>query len=353
MRDTAPWEDRSCSPMLSDALRKVARDLRSALPSLEPERLSGGDVALLLTLFADIEKLAAGGKLLAARRVESSNVWRREGHRSAAAHVADATGSGLGPAITALEAACQLGSLPARDEAMRDGRRSEAQVKEITSAAILQPAAEQELVDAAESQSLNMLKLRCRRVKANGKGHGDMYESIRRGRYFRHWTEADGAVRFDARLTPDDGARVVAVVDRFTDHLVDQARLASDSILSVLVTKGVDVTRGGPRGTHHSSIPPPRADRARSVVCGPGLRGQGPSGDRPRPAPWVAMAPPAWPIWRDFAGGTATSRPTSGTVWSRPRAVGVGAHRPTLRGEPSDPDRGLDVGPASAIAGRS
>ncbi len=229
--------------MISRALKRVAEDLRSALSNLEPERLSGPDAATLLELFAEIEKLAAGGKLLAARRVESSNVWRRQGHRSAAAHVAEATGSGLGPAITALEAARQLGSLPATDEAIRDGRLSETQVKEITSAAILQPAAEQELVDAAEKQPLNVLKLRCRRVKATGRGHRDTYEAIRRGRYLRHWTDTEGAVRLDARLTPDDGARVVAAVKAHTDLLADEARktgrteshnaLAADALVSL------------------------------------------------------------------------------------------------------------------------
>ncbi len=208
------------------ALQRVADDLRSALSRLEPERLSGPDAARLLELFADIEKLAAGGKLLTARRVESSNVWRRQGHRSAAAHVAEATGSGLGPAITALEAARQLGSLPATDEAMRKGRLSEAQVKEITGAAILQPAAEQELVDAAEKQPLSVLKLRCRRVKATGRDQHAVYEAVRRGRYLRHWTDGDDAVRFDARLTPDDGARVVAAVKARTDLLADETQAA-------------------------------------------------------------------------------------------------------------------------------
>lgn len=244
--------------MLSRVLSRVAEDLRSALSDLEPERLSGSDAAVLLELFADIEKLAAGGKLLTARRVESSNVWRRQGHRSAAAHVAEATGSGLGPAVSALEAARQLDSLPATDEALRDGRLSETQVKEITSAAILQPAAEQELVAAAEGQSLNVLKLRCRRVKAAGRGHQDSYDAIRKGRYLRHWTDAQGAVRFDARLTPDDGARVVAAVKARGDILDDEARragrpesrnaLAADALVSLAADNPGGATRGGRGG---------------------------------------------------------------------------------------------------------
>jgi hypothetical protein len=210
--------------MTFQALRKVVADLRTALADLEPERLNGPDAARLLEVFSEIEKLSAGGKVLVARRVETSNVWRRAGHRSAAAHIAEATGTGLGPAITTLKAARQLDSLPVTEGAMREGRLSETQVKEIASAAILQPETEKELVEAAEKQPMTMLKLRCRRVKAVGQDHKANYDAIHRGRYLRNWTDNDGAVRFDARLTPDEGARLVAAVKSESTRLANQAR---------------------------------------------------------------------------------------------------------------------------------
>jgi len=208
------------------SLKSVATTLRKEIAGFDPERVSGSDAALVLEAFAEIEKLAAAGKLLAARRVESSNIWRRTGHRSAAAHVAETTGTGLGPAITTLEAARQLGSLPATDEAMRDGRLSESQVKEIAGAATVEPKAEQELVEAAGQQPMSVLKLRCRRVKATGSDQSTIYNAIHHGRYLRNWTDRDGAVRFDARLTPDEGARLVAAVKDRTDHLVIESRKA-------------------------------------------------------------------------------------------------------------------------------
>ena len=207
-------------------LQRVAEDLRGELAGFDPELVTGPDAARLLGVFADIEKLAAAGKLLAARRVESSNIWRRKGHRSAAAHVAEATGTGLGPAITALEAARRLGSLPATDEAMRKGQLSESQVKEIAGAAAVRPEAEQELVDAAGQQPMSVLKLRCRRVRATGPDQSTTYATLRRGRFLRHWTDNDGAVRFDARLTPDEGARLVSAVRDETDRLSSEARRA-------------------------------------------------------------------------------------------------------------------------------
>ncbi len=254
--------------MLTDTLRRVTDQLRSSLADLDPERLSGGDASRLLDAFAEVERLAAAGKLLAARRVESSNVWRRAGHRSAAAHVAEATGTGLGPAITALETARNLGSLPATDEAVRQGKLSETQLKEIAGAAILEPGAEQALVEAAGQQPLSVLKLRCRRVRAAGQDSHASYETIRRGRYFRNWVEGDGAVRFDARLTPDEGARLLASVKDETDRLAADARrvgleeprraLAADALVSLVSgggTSGCAVDGGDRRpraGSDHT-----------------------------------------------------------------------------------------------------
>jgi hypothetical protein len=246
--------------MKFETLQRVAKDLRAALSRFEPELVDGPDAARLLEVFAEIEKLAAGGKLLAARRVESSNIWRRTGHRSAAAHVAEATGTGMGPAITALEAARLLGSLPATDEAMRKGQLSEAQVKEIAGAASVQPGAEQELVEAAGKQPMSVLKLRCRRVRATGQDQNATYAAIRRSRYLRHWTDDDGAVRLDARLTPDEGARLAAAVKFQADRLTRQARragvdepakaIAADAL--VLLTCGAVAIGGDGSGSNRT-----------------------------------------------------------------------------------------------------
>ena len=244
--------------MLLDRLARVTDQLRTSVAELDPERLSGPDAARLLEAFAELERLAAAGRLLSARRVESSNVWRRTGHRSAAAHVAEATGTGIGPALTALETARHLGSLPATDEAVRQGRLSESQVKEIAGAAILQPDAERSLVDAAGEQPLSVLKLRCKRVRAAGQDPRTAYAAIHRGRYLRNWVEDSGAVRFDARLTPDEGARLLASVTAETERLAAEARkagldeprraLAADALVGLASGGGAGAAEPG--GSH-------------------------------------------------------------------------------------------------------
>ena len=255
--------------MLLDRLARVTDQLRTAVADLDPERLSGADAARLLETFAELERLASAGKLLSARRVESSNVWRRSGHRSAAAHVAEVAGTGIGPALTTLETARHLGSLPATDDAVRRGRLSESQVKEIAGAAILHPESEQALVDAAGQQPMSVLKLRCRRVRAAGQDPRSTYEAVRRSRYFRNWVEDSGAVRFDARLTPDEGARLLASVEAEAARLsaaarragVDEPRraLAADALVGLAVRpigcRERPATRTGARG------PAPRSDR--------------------------------------------------------------------------------------------
>ena len=245
--------------MLLDRLAQVTSTLRSSVAGLDPETLSGADAARLLAAFAEIERLASAGRLLSARRVESSNVWRRSGHRSAAAHVAEATGTGIGPAINALETARHLGSLPATDQAVRQGKLSEAQAKEIAGAAILRPEAEQSLVEAAGQQPLSVLKLRCKRVRATGPDQLATYEAIRKGRYLRNWVEDNGAVRFDARLTPDEGARLVAAVAAETERLATAARraglveprraVAADALVALVRRTTTDDDTGHRRGS--------------------------------------------------------------------------------------------------------
>ena len=207
-------------------VEKAIADLRRVVDQVEPERLRGPDAARLFEAFAEAERLCAAGKLLAARRIDASNVWREDGHRTLAAWVAEKTGTGLGAAIGTVETALALEALPGTEGALRAGRLSEMQTREIAAAARRRPEAEAVLIQAAETKTLNGLKEQCRKVKATCSDEVGAYEAIRRARYLRHWTDASGAVRLDARLTPDDGARVVAAVEAYANEVFEEARRA-------------------------------------------------------------------------------------------------------------------------------
>jgi hypothetical protein len=202
--------------------------LRKAVASFEPHCVRGDDAARLVEVFAEAERLAAAGKALAARRVEETNAWRRSGHRSAANWLAAKTGSSVGAAVGALETARRLEDLPATSDAHRAGRLSEAQVREIASAAAAQPAAEADLLGAAATEGLGGLREQCRRARAAGSAADEAahHRAIHRSRHLRHWTDADGAFRMDLRTTADAGATILAGLTPLQEKAFAAARAA-------------------------------------------------------------------------------------------------------------------------------
>src|SRR5580704_9352544 len=128
----------------------------------------------------------------------------------------------MGQALGTLETAEQLERLPATAQAFATGALSEAQAREIAAAAEVNPAAERRLLDDAPRQGLGGLKRQCRAAKAAAGSTADAeaaYEAIRRSRFFRCWTESDGAVAGRFRVTPDNGAVLIAAVEACTDQI--------------------------------------------------------------------------------------------------------------------------------------
>jgi hypothetical protein len=148
------------------AVDRAVEVLRQAVDGFEPGRYSGADAAKRHRLFTAGERVWAAGRLAAAGRVEDSNHWRAEGHRSAASWLAATEGISVGAAITALDTAHRLETLPATAQALRDGQLSESQTKEVAAAAVRDRHAETDLLAAAATRSLAGLRERCRQVKA-------------------------------------------------------------------------------------------------------------------------------------------------------------------------------------------
>ncbi|TML63038.1 MAG: DUF222 domain-containing protein [Actinobacteria bacterium] len=256
--------------------------LRDVVGALEPGVLSGPDAARLVDRFAEAERIAAAGRALAARRVEETNQWRLEGHRSAASWVAAKTGTSLGTAAGAIETAKRLEELPATREAFVSGRLSEAQAREVASAAAASPAAESKLLAIAEREPLGALRDECRRVvAAAATDEVEWQERIRRRRYLHSWCDEEGAVCFRARYAPDDGAKLLALVEARQNVVFREARragrrepyaaYAADALLEL-----VTGTAGPTKATLNL-----RVDHAAMDREGHG-RGRVPQGDRHR-----------------------------------------------------------------------
>ena len=210
-----------------ETVGKLKKSLRQVVGALEHEVLAGDAATRLVEDFAEIERLAAAGKALAARRVATSGAWQGGGDRSPAHWVARTTGTSVGTAVGVLETAERLSELPQTDAAVRAGELSEAQAKEIASAAASSPSAESELIEVAKTESVTGLRARCAQVRAAAApDEASRYEAIRARRRVRTWTDAEGAFRMDTVLTPDAGAVLLAALEPHQQRIFAEARRA-------------------------------------------------------------------------------------------------------------------------------
>jgi len=238
--------------------RKAVSDISAYLAALEPELVTTGEATELYRLFAELTRLGSAGQLLLSPRVAESDTWKNEGHRSAASWLAKESGTGLGDAFGSLETAERLECLPRTAEALRNGQLSAPQVREIAAAAARDRSVEGELLEAATTGTMKGLKDRCRRVRAvsgSAETENGRYEAIRASRYFRHWSDVDGAFRGEFKLTPDAGARLLSSVEARANELFDEARKVDNRESSGAY--GADalvdlVTRDGGSGTTKS-----------------------------------------------------------------------------------------------------
>lgn len=208
-----------------DRLRRAVRDLEEVVADLDPETVHPRFALDLVALFSKAEKLAGAGKALAAGRVASSGGWRKEGDRSPAHLISRTTGDSVGTCASAIETARRLAELPRSEKAFRSGRLTHAQAAEISSAASVAPEAEARLLRVASTEGIDGLKQECRRVLAQAcTDEADRAERLHRSRYLRTWCDHAGAFRLDARLAPEAGAEVRAVLDALRETSFERAR---------------------------------------------------------------------------------------------------------------------------------
>ncbi|MBI4727889.1 MAG: DUF222 domain-containing protein [Acidobacteria bacterium] len=209
---------------MTDRIGRLVVALREAVSALDPARMPPAEAARLVDLLSEGERLCQAGRALAAARALEARTWRAAGFRTPAQWLAARTKKTLSAAITSVQTVNRLSEFPATREAFVSGRLSEIQAAEITQAAEADPRAEQRLLATAARESVATLRDRCREVRAAAVGDEDAVERVRRGRYLRHWSDRDGALRLDARLAPDDGARLIAAVTARAARLMQEAR---------------------------------------------------------------------------------------------------------------------------------
>jgi hypothetical protein len=244
--------------MFADKIRRATILLEEGLAGFDPDLLTGEGAAELVRRLARAERLVVAAKTLCARRVEETNLHKRHGHRDAAHWLASETGEAASEAAGLLAAARQMEELPQVQEAFKAGRLSPAKARQVAGAAAVDPKSQRALLRAAERQTLGELRNTCDRVRrqaASERDEAERYESIRRRRYLRDLTEADGAVRFDGRVCPDDGARLRAELMRRARRIAAEARkhgrrerldcYVADALMELVTGKNVEAG-GGP-----------------------------------------------------------------------------------------------------------
>ena len=187
---------------LLDAIEVVKGFVRSFEPGLYP----GEDAKQIVSALSELKRVAASGLILAAKRVEETHLHELDGHKRADTWLAGVTGESVGQASSMLESANSIQAHPEISEAFRSGRLSEAQAKEIASAADACPNEAANLVEAAAEMQLRTLKRHCSDVRAVASSEDesiDRYEQMRRKRFCRIWKDSDDFGRLEARLTPD------------------------------------------------------------------------------------------------------------------------------------------------------
>jgi hypothetical protein len=246
---------------------KALGDFRGELSDFDPALITAVDAARAFGVFTALEKMTAAARILVTARATQAGDWETEGHRSPASWVAEKTGSGFGEGISNLESSERLAELPETTEALRRGELSGAQVREITATAARNPQAEGELLRAAKSQSLKGLKDECRRVKARAMSEKDArarYEEIRKNRALHLWTDQDGVGRVDARLAPDDFARLCLSIRSAAKTVFDEARKSgrressaaydADALVALVTGTSVSAPSSRPTTTMHLRV---------------------------------------------------------------------------------------------------
>jgi Domain of unknown function (DUF222) len=203
----------------------VGGALRHQLARLTPGDVPLSEAPAMWAAYDSIERCAAAAKTLLAERVEQSRVWAKEGHRSAAEHLAHRSGSSVGAARAGLETSKRLRLLPATEAAVRRGELSQAQAETITDAAAVNPSAEQSLLEAAGRANLVELREQANRAKAAADPDSDAtHRRIHRRRHLRRWTDAEGGWNIQGRSTPEAGALFNAALDPILDEVFRTAR---------------------------------------------------------------------------------------------------------------------------------
>ena len=220
--------------------------LEELAASFEPCTVTHEQAARLVDELGRIHRLTEGLLARAAKRVAETAGCRKGAERDAAQLYARAVGVEASEAQRVMQTARRLESLPETAAAVREGRLSARQAQFVADAAKHDPAAEDELLAAAE-QGMVPLKDACIAVRARAEDPAERAARQRAARRFRMWSVADGMVEGHFRVTPEIGGQIKAMIDDGVQRIFRQRRkhgpheshetYAADALAELILTE--------------------------------------------------------------------------------------------------------------------
>jgi hypothetical protein len=213
------------------------------------------------------------------RTFDRGGGWHTQGARSCAHWLSWRVGWGLGTAREHLRVADRLANLPLLDDALRRGEVSYSKLRAITRVAT--PANEAALLELARLSSGHQLETVCRKYRAvllhdvEPDPEGDQQR-----RWVARRDTADGMVRIEAVLHPEEAALVWAALDHRAQQQCRESHRVSAEASSAVPTAAPGARDGGAdAASARSRAPFDRADALVEIAQGH-LRG-----DRPDRSP--------------------------------------------------------------------
>lgn len=242
------------------SLRRMSGELDAVVRDLVVAELSAVQAAEWLRAAAAVERRAAVIKTLVAQRAVDGGIWASGGYRSPESWLGDQTGAGFGDARATLRASQKLEELPGFEAAARNGELSEQAMKELGDAATREN--EQDLLGTARRGNHDQLRKKCRQEKAKSRSNDDeraRADKAHRERFFRSWTDHEGAWRFEGKAPAMIGAQFEAALARAADtvfkHAWKQGRRESaaaytlDALVALVTNGGATAARPAARDT--------------------------------------------------------------------------------------------------------
>jgi hypothetical protein len=212
-----------------------------------------GQLSQVLCDAGAVEKMMATIAALAASRLAACGP-PATAPRQAARDLAHASGTSLGEAAKALEAARALESRPEVAAVARAGGLSRPQLSLVLGAAAVDAGAAPQLLALAKTASLGELAEHAARARAAHQDLEARRQEVHRARSLRNYTDAGGTAHLHAQGRPQDVALVMAAIGPLGDKAFAAARkegrrerpeaYAFDGLVALATAGGAKAPRG-------------------------------------------------------------------------------------------------------------